>query len=274
MSSRDHDISFVGETTGFWTVDFGNSPVVGTAIHDGHFIRPDIAEMMALSPEQRLREEDPFTGEMIRGLTNRIVVHHSRFEIDINRAAEQAVYLTPEQAWGLDVWTDRPPDRAIRQSLDFHADYFAMLENTVATMERRHGAFVVLDIHSYNHRRQGPSGASTPQAQAPDINIGTFSMDRSRWSDVVDAVGQHFASATIGGRRLDVRENVAFQGKGEQTRFIHERFPETGCAIAIEFKKFFMDEWTGKPDRRVISDISDTMTALQPVLEDCLRTRS
>jgi hypothetical protein len=52
------------------------------------------------------------------------------------------------------------------------------------------------------------------------------------------------------GRRLDVRENVAFQGKGEQARFVHDRYPGKGCAIALEFKKFYMDEWTGKPDVR------------------------
>ncbi|MFN6987032.1 MAG: N-formylglutamate amidohydrolase, partial [Rhizobium oryzihabitans] len=57
------------------------------------------------------------------------------------------------------------------------------------------------------------------------------------------------------------------------TRFIHERFAENGCAIAIEFKKFFMDEWTGKPDRRVVSEIRDMITALQPVVEECLRSR-
>ena len=45
-----------------------------------------------------------------------------------------------------------------------------------------------------------------------------------------------------------MRENVAFQGKGEQTRFVHERYPGRGCAIALEFKKFFMDEWSGEPD--------------------------
>ncbi|KAA3498553.1 N-formylglutamate amidohydrolase [Rhizobium rhizogenes] len=275
MAARHSDGEHYGhnKNRGFWSIDFGNSPVVGTAIHDGHFIRPEVAGLMALSAEQRLREEDPFTGEMISGLTNRLVVHHSRFEIDLNRAADQAIYLKPEQSWGLEVWNEEPAELAIRQSLDFHADYYAMLEAVLSTVERRHGAFVVLDVHSYNHRRQGAAAPATAQAEAPDINIGTFSMDRSRWSDVVSAVGHHFASATIGGRRLDVRENVAFQGKGEQTRFIHERFAENGCAIAIEFKKFFMDEWTGKPDTRVISDIRDTIAALQPVLEKCLGSR-
>ena len=71
------------------------------------------------------------------------------------------------------------------------------------------------------------------------------------------------------GRHLDVRENVAFQGKGEQTRFIHERYPGRGCAIALEFKKFFMDEWTGEPDpreldamRRFIAFTADTCREL------------
>ncbi|MCZ7454629.1 N-formylglutamate amidohydrolase [Rhizobium rhizogenes] len=275
MAARQSDGEQYGhnENKGFWSIDFGNSPVIGTAIHDGHFIRPEMAGLMALSAEQRLREEDPFTGEMISGLTNRLVVHHSRFEIDLNRAADQAIYLTPEQSWGLEVWKEEPAEEALRQSLDFHADYYAMLEAALSAVERRHGAFVVLDVHSYNHRRQGAAAPATAQAEAPDINIGTFSMDRSRWSDVVSAVGHHFASATIGGRRLDVRENVAFQGKGEQTRFIHEQFAENGCAIAIEFKKFFMDEWTGRPDTRVISDIRDTIAALQPVLEKCLGSR-
>lgn len=275
MAARQSDDKSHGDTEnkGFWSIDFGQSPVVGTAIHDGHFIRSDIAGLMTLSPEQRLREEDPFTGEMIAGLTNRIVVHHSRFEIDLNRAADQAIYLKPEQSWGLEVWKQEPSQEAVCQSLDFHADYYAMLETFLSAVERRHGAFVVLDVHSYNHRRQGAGEPPTAQAEAPDINIGTFSMDRSRWNDVVSAVGQHFASATVGGRRLDVRENVAFQGKGEQTRFIHERFAGNGCAIAIEFKKFFMDEWTGEPDRRVVSDIRETIAALQPVLEECLRSR-
>lgn len=41
---------------------------------------------MALSDVQRLREEDPFTAQMIAGLVNRIVAHHSHFEVDLNRA--------------------------------------------------------------------------------------------------------------------------------------------------------------------------------------------
>ncbi len=254
-----------------WSASFGDSPVVGTAIHDGHMVRNDLIGLMVLSEQERLYEEDPFTAQMIGSLTNRIIGHRSRFEIDLNRARDAAIYLEPEQSWGLKAWHNRPDDVALKSSLLTHDDYYAMLQTYLRRIEQRHGRFVVLDIHSYNHRRNGADAEPTPQADAPDINIGTSSMDRERWAHVVDAVIDHFTSATIAGRHLDVRENIAFQGRGEQTRFIHQHFPETGCAIAIEFKKFFMDEWTGEAFPSVVEDIRKTISELEPVLEDLLR---
>jgi hypothetical protein len=49
------------------------------------------------------------------------------------------------------------------------------------------------------------------------------------------------------GRRLDVRENVRFFG-GNLPTWIHQQFPDKVCALAIEVKKFFMNEWTGQLD--------------------------
>ena len=43
------------------------------------------------------------------------------------------------------------------------------------------------------------------------------------------------------------------EGRGEQTRFVHARYPGRGCAIALEFKKFFMDEWSGEPDPQAVA---------------------
>lgn len=254
-----------------WSASFGDSPVVGTAIHDGHMVRSDLIGLMALSEQERLYEEDPFTADMIGSLTNRIIGHRSRFEIDLNRSRDAAIYLKPEQSWGLKVWHTRPDDEALKASFDTHDDYYSMLKTYLGRIEQRHGRFVVLDIHSYNHRRNGTDAEPTPQEDAPDINIGTSSMDRRRWASVVDAVIDHFASARIAGRHLDVRENIAFQGRGEQTRFIHQQFPETGCAIAIEFKKIFMDEWTGEAYQSVVEDIRKTIGELEPVLENLLR---
>lgn len=255
----------------WWTVQRGASPVVGTAIHDGHAVRPGLLDKMALDARERLREEDPFTGETIAGLANRIVFHRSRFEVDINRARDGAIYLTPEQAWGLKVWRSPLSETEVDDSLGVHDAYYDMLENHLRGVEAQHGRFVVLDIHSYNHRRAGPAAPPTEQNAAPDINIGTASMDRTRWAPVVDAFMAFAADFDFLGRRLDVRENIAFQGRGEQTRFIHERFPQNGCAIAVEFKKFFMDEWTGTPDWQAIAALQALLTAAVPILERALR---
>lgn len=238
----------------WWTVQHGPGPVVATAIHDGHELRPKVAAHMALSDADRLREEDPFTGDAVRRVACHVIAHRSRFEFDLNRDRENAIYRTPEQCWGLQVWNSGEIDPELVQgSLDLHARYYRMLAALLNDIAERHERFLVIDVHSYNHRRDGPDGKLTPQNEAPDINIGTFSMPREDWAFLVDPLMEAMRNFDFNGRRLDVRENVAFQGKGEQTRFVHQRYPGRGCAIALEFKKFFMDEWSGKPDPREVA---------------------
>jgi hypothetical protein len=232
----------------WWRAARGQGPVVATAIHDGHGLRDEVREAMALGDADRLREEDPHTGQAVAGVANHVVACRSRFEFDLNRGAADAVYTTPEQSWGLRVWREEPPEELVARSLAIHAAFYKMMGDLLDAVAEAHGRFVLLDVHSYNHRRDGPDRAPTPQADAPDINIGTFSMPRDLWAPLLDPLVETMRAFDFNGRRLDVRENVAFQGKGELTRFVHERYPGTGCAIAIEFKKFYMDEWTGVPD--------------------------
>lgn len=258
-------------TADWWTVHRGLSPVLGTAIHNGHEIRGAVEALLAISDDDRLREEDPFTEFVIRDVPNRIVFHRSRFEIDLNRPREAAVYLSPEQAWGMDIWSERPAPETVEASLHMHDDYYSMLGQVLRGIEERHGRFVVLDIHSYNHRRGGPHAPPSDPQIAPDINIGTFSMDRERWAHVVEPFIATLRAFEFRGRRMDARENVAFEGRGEQTRFIHEAFPETGCAIAVEFKKNFMDEWTGLPDPAALVAMRAMIRSTLPILEDRLQ---
>lgn len=252
----------------WWTLQRGDDCIVATAIHDGHSLRDACAARMQLDANDRLREEDPHTGDAISAIPTHLVVHRSRFEVDLNRARDQAVYRTPDQSWGLKVWDQPLADADVARSLSLHDAYYQMLGDLLDQIVAAHGRFVLLDVHSYNHRRDGPEGDPTPQVDAPDINIGTFSMPRERWSFVVDPMIEVMRTFNFNGRRLDVRENVAFQGKGEQTRFVHERYPETGCAVAIEFKKFFMREWTGQPSlddvaamRRLMTSVADICRA-------------
>ena len=144
-----------------------------------------------------------------------------------------------------------------------------MLGELLDGIAAEHPRFLLIDAHSYNHRRDGADAPATSQEDAPDINIGTFSMPRDDWAWLLDPLMDAMRQFDFNGRRLDVRENVAFQGKGEQTRFVHANYPGKGCAIALEFKKFFMDEWTGEPFpeelaamRRFIAFIADTARGL------------
>ena len=250
----------------WWTVQHGPGPIVATAIHDGHELRPEVAAAIALPDDQRLREEDPFTGNATFGVPTHIVVHRSRFEFDLNRAPEEALYRTPEQSWGLQLWEEPPDDTLMERSLAIHSAYYRMLGELLDQVAKRHERFVLIDVHSYNHRRDGPDSAPTPQEEAPDINIGTFSMPREHWAFLIDPLTEAMRSFDFNGRRLDVRENVAFQGKGYQTRFVHERYASRGCAIALEFKKFFMDEWTGAPDK---SELAAMRAFVSFIAESC-----
>lgn len=252
----------------WWHVQHSHDCVVATAIHDGHAMRNDVRAAMALEEAARRREEDPYTGEAIRDVPTHVITNLSRFECDLNRDEAEAVYATPEQSWGLNVWRQPPTTALIEGSLGYHRAFYAMMRQLLDELASR-GRFVLLDVHSYNHRRGGPGALPTPQVQAPDINIGTFSMPREQWAWLLDPVTEAMRQFDFLGGRLDVRENVAFQGKGALTRFVHQQYPGVGCAIAIEFKKFFMDEWTGQPDReavaamrRLIAHVADTSRTL------------
>src|SRR5690606_22697292 len=108
-----------------------------------------------------------------------------------------AVYLRPDQSWGLNVWRNGLPQNILDASLAIHDAYYAMLEQTLAGLESMHGGFVLLDIHSYNHRRDGAAAAPTDPGKAPVINIGTSSMDRLRWGPLVDAFVEALSSQTV-----------------------------------------------------------------------------
>jgi len=147
------------------------SQILGAAIHDGHVIRPDLLPFIALSKSERLREEDPFTGEWARVAGASLVGTRSRFEVDLNRPRDLAIYRTPEDAWGLKVFKEKVPEEIIDASLaEYDAFYEAMKELFARTVEA-HDHFVVLDIHSYNHRREGPDATPADSEGNPEVNL-------------------------------------------------------------------------------------------------------
>ncbi len=230
-----------------WQTEYGDGPLVACAVHDGHAVRPDVAECLRLSNAERLYEEDPYTGAWTSIAPTRIVARRSRFELDLNRPRDKAVYIVPADAWGLDVWKCSPSPKMVDRSLRAYDDFYAQLRLLLEQLVERHGRVVVFDLHSYNHIRDGRGGPASDPAANPEINLGTGSMPRDRWAPIVDRWLADMRGYDYFGRRLDVRENVKFFG-GHLPGWIHQNFPETVCALAIEVKKFFMDEWTGELD--------------------------
>jgi hypothetical protein len=72
------------------------------------------------------------------------------------------------------------------------------------------------------------------------------------------------------GRRLDVRENVRFFG-GNLPTWIHQQFQNTVCALAIEVKKFFMNEWTGELDTGQLRAIGEALARAAAGVADELK---
>ena len=126
---------------------------------------------MALDDEGRFREEDAYTGTLTTIAQNQLVVYRSRFEVNLNRPREKAVYLLLEDAWGLDVWKKPPTVGLVTRSLQEYDRFYAHVHQICTRMQKAFGRFVMLDLHSYNHRRQGPGA---PQGTRRKIRKSTF----------------------------------------------------------------------------------------------------
>lgn len=252
-----------------WDEHRGADPVIVTAIHSGHALREELAEIMALDESQRLREEDPFTDAWIAISDNYILPERSRFEVDLNRERDEAIYLRPEDAWGLNLWRTPPTKEIVQRSLHEYDVFYDELRNIFDEMQARHGHFVIFDLHAYNHRRQGPDSSPENPILNPEINIGTGTMDREYWGPLVDRFVHDLRQFDFLGRHLDVRENVKFVGR-KFAKWTHDNYPKSACLLAVEFKKFYMDEWSGLGDPIQVQAIRQALASTLPGIKQTL----
>jgi N-formylglutamate deformylase len=247
-----------------FSVSVAPGQLVTTAIHAGHQLRPALAELVALDADDRRREEDPYTDQLLGEVGVRVHVHQSRFEVDLNRARDEAVYEHPDDAWGLNVWKRELPSAEIERSRTLHDQFYAELADHMDRLAAQ-GPVLVLDLHSYNHHREGPDGPPAAAGDNPEVNVGTGALDRPRWGHVVDVFIDQLRTQTVDGRPLDVRENVRFRG-GHLSRWVAANYPDTACTLALEFKKLFMDEWTGECDTDHIAQLRHALHSVVPTV--------
>jgi N-formylglutamate deformylase len=240
-------------------------PILTIALHNGHKLRKASQQIMVLNDLERLREEAPYTGSWASISKNQIIVNYSRFEIDLNRPIKRAIPIEPKDAWGLNVWKSPPSQDLQLQTKNDYSLFYKNLHQILTQLKKECGNFVVYDLHSYNHLRNGPDGPPASSQLNPEVNIGTGTMDRKRWAPLLNQFMDDLKNFNFNGRRLDVRENVKFKG-GYLPLWIHQNFADCACCIAVEYKKFFMDEWTGElndiKNKAVINSLQSTINGV------------
>jgi len=238
-----------------WDIMLRDGPVIATAIHDGHAIRPSLQPLVALADDARLREEDPFTGLLTDVGDVRITVPVSRFEVDLNRPRDKAVYRRPDDCWGLEAWRGALPGTEVARSLARWDRFYAMVEELIERLLERWETVLLIDLHSYNHRRDGADAAPAPQEGNPDIELGLSTVAPGAWREVADRFAAALRRTPVLGRAPDVRANVRWPTGGHFPEWVYDRWGERVCTISPEYKKIFMDEWTGQVDIAALRDL-------------------
>ncbi|MCD9026680.1 N-formylglutamate amidohydrolase [Luteimonas sp. BDR2-5] len=240
-----------------WDLVVTDGPVIATAIHDGHALRESLRARVALADADRRREEDPLTGLLTAVGDTRLRVRQSRFEVDLNRSREQAVYATPDACWGLQVWDAQLPEPEVAASLALHERFYAMVGELLERTVARWGCALLIDLHSYNHRRDGPDAAAAPRAGNPDIELGFTTFDARRWGGTARRFAQVLRRHPVRGALPDVRANVRFPTGGHFPEWVYAQWGDRVCTISPEYKKIFMDEWTGQADIAALYALRD-----------------
>lgn len=246
-----------------------DSPIIALALHDGHFLPERLLPYMKLNHQERFREEDPYTGYMADLPVNQVIVHSSRFLVDLNRLEGKAIYKNPEDAWGLTVWDESLPASEEKKLLSYYRTFYADMQELIESRIERFGYFLILDIHSYNHRREAYD-QEAPLSDNPEINIGSR-FNAERWYPLIQHFIRLLSHAIIAGEEPDVRENIKFKGGGF-SQWANQHYGDKGSVISIEFKKTFMDEWTGRAEIPHITDIREALLNTIDPLEEHLKS--
>lgn len=227
------------------------SPLAATAIHSSGRIRDELHPLLKIGPEDRRREEDPGTEFFLRNFPITITANDSRYEYDINRESERAIY---DIAWGNKVFNSPLDGREKEISLAKHTEFHHLMEIVAEYLIRDNDYGVILDLHSFNYRRK----PYLPDNK-PDINIGTRAVNRARFGDLIDAFISDLNNISINRRGVRTAENEIFTG-GYLSRSLSFAYHDNLLVLAIEFKKIYMDEWTGEIYHPVLEKLVDKFT--------------
>jgi len=210
------------------------APIICTAIHNGHRLRPEIEKSFLLSKEERFYEEDPYTDELISSFPIQLIGNDSRFEYDLNRAKALSTYF--KTAWDKQVWVKPLSQKERAKSHSKHQSFYNVLEAIITVIEKLFNNAIVFDIHSYNHKRI--------EKDTPTFNIGSEQIDIERWGNIVSHFEKKLNHIVLPNLHVRGATNEVFQGRGYLITHINGHFDNT-LVLPTEVKKIFMDESSG-----------------------------
>jgi hypothetical protein len=218
----------------------------GVSMHSGHRVRDEILDFLAVSEEDRFREEDPYMDRFISDLPIRIYGRDSRFEYDLNRNPYQALYDFGEPKWGLNIWKREVTRDAHETSIRKHREFHELLELVCRYLLRQNRHALLFDLHAYCYQRE--TRQSWFEDERPDINIGTGAVNREVFEPAIGCFKSHLKTRHL-------------------SRMYHDRL----LLLALEYKKIFMNERTAELYPDVLEKlILDFNRAVDRTVHTCL----
>ena len=229
-------------------------PYLCGAVHDGHQFRKSLWENCLHTEYERWYEEDPCTKAMVQTMPIVIAGCDSRFEYDLNRSPDGAIYT---DAWGKQLWHEPLSKEEYDISLQKHRRFYDVVHSLVETLEKQFGKVIVFDMHSYNWVRW--------DREVPTWNLGTINIDNERFSGIVEAWRKKLAAMRLPNDiKSTAKINDTFQGNGFFLRYITETFDNT-LVLATEIAKVYCDELSGTIYPEVVAAVEAQLKDLIPL---------
>ena len=201
------------------------------AVHDGHQFRKELWNDCLHSEYDRWFEEDPATKQMVQSHPIVIAGMDSRFEYDLNRAPDTAIYT---DAWGKHLWRNPLSKEMREKSLQKHANFYKVVHALITKLEEKFGIAVVYDMHSYNWKRW--------DREVPSWNLGTSNIDTNRFGKEIESWRAILEKTPLpNGIASTAKINDTFQGNGYFLKYITQNFNNT-LVLATEIAKIYCNE--------------------------------
>ena len=202
------------------------------AIHNGHQFRKSLWDNCLHTEYERWYEEDPETKTMIQSHPIVIAGNDSRFEYDLNRAPDSAIY---KDAWGKKLWKEPLSTSEKEKSLQKHHHFYKVVKVLISKLEEIHKKVIVYDMHSYNWKRWN--------REVPTFNLGTGNVDMNKYGEFVETWRESLHNIKFPyGIKSTALINDVFKGNGYFLKYIMSNFNST-LVLATEVSKIYCDEY-------------------------------